>query len=162
MPAFPVMIILFLGVPLVEIYLLIEVGQVIGALSTVALCVLTAVIGGILLRFQGLSTLRRAQESVARGEPPALELLEGVALGIGGALLLTPGFATDAVGFLCLIPWTRRGLLRLVLRRYLIVPPPGGEYHRGDGEAFDHRIHTIEGEFRRKARERQEDPWKDR
>lgn len=145
--ALPMLITLFLLVPLVEIYLLIEVGQVIGALTTVGLCVLTAVLGGILLRFQGISTMRRAQLSIARGEPPALEMLEGMALAIGGAMLLTPGFATDAVGFLCLIPWTRRALLRALLRRAQVAPP-GGPGGGGPGGVHEHS-YTIEGEFRR-------------
>lgn len=145
MPALPLFFILFLVVPLVEIYLLIEVGRAIGALTTVGLCVLTAIAGALLLRFQGFSTMQRAQLSMARGEPPALELLEGVALAIGGALLLTPGFATDAIGFFCLIPWTRRPLARFILSRARVIPHPrrpGGPGQSGPG-------HTLEGEFRR-------------
>ncbi len=146
MPALPLLIILFLLVPLVEIYLLIEIGRVIGALTTVALCVLTAIAGGILLRFQGLSTMQRAQLSMARGEPPALEMLEGVALLIGGGLLLTPGFATDAIGFLCLLPWTRRALVRLLIARAHVVGHPA---RREDGGTGPGGGRTIEGEFRR-------------
>lgn len=142
MPALPLLLVIFLVVPLVEIYLLIEIGRVIGALSTVALCVLTAVAGGILLRLQGLSTMRRAQLAMARGEPPALEMIEGIALAIGGALLLTPGFATDAIGFFFLLPWTRRTLVRLLLARAQVVPGHGRGGTGGHG-------HTIEGEFRR-------------
>lgn len=142
MPALPLLLVIFLVVPLVEIYLLIEIGRVIGALSTVALCVLTAVAGGILLRLQGLSTMRRAQLSMARGEPPALEMIEGIALAIGGALLLTPGFATDAIGFFFLLPWTRRTLVRLLLARAQVVPGHGRDGTGGHGR-------TIEGEFRR-------------
>ena len=147
MPALPLLIIFLLLVPLVEIYLLIEIGRVIGALTTVGLCVLTAIAGGILLRFQGLSTMQRAQLSMARGEPPAIELIEGVALLIGGALLLTPGFATDAIGFLCLLPWSRRAVVRLLLARAQVVGqprrPPGGP------GTPDRGGRTIEGEFRR-------------
>lgn len=144
MPAFPLLVILFLGVPLVEIYLLIEIGSVIGALTTVALCVLTAIGGGILLRLQGLSTMTRAQQSMARGEPPAIEMLEGVALMIGGALLLTPGFATDFIGLLCLLPWTRRAAVRAFIARAQVHPGPPG---RRPGTGFEGR--TLEGEFRR-------------
>ena len=144
MPAF---VLLFLVVPLVEIYLLIEIGQVIGALTTVLLCVLTAVIGGGLLRYQGFQTMRRAQDNLSRGQLPAIEMFEGVALAIGGALLLTPGFATDAFGFLCLVPWTRRALIRAAMRRMQVTygPPPGGGGAGGDR-------HSIEGEFRRRDR----------
>lgn len=149
MPAF---ILLFLVVPLVEIYLLIEVGQVIGALPTVGLCVLTAVVGGALLRYQGFQTMMRAQQNLQRGQLPAIEMFEGVALAIGGALLLTPGFATDVVGFLCLIPWSRRAMIRAAMRRMQVTygPPPGGP---GTGPTAGPRGRsTIEGEFERRDR----------
>lgn len=144
MPALPILIALFLVIPLVEIYLLIEIGRVIGALTTIALCVLTAIGGGILLRFQGLSTMFRAQQSMARGEPPAIEMLEGVVLLIGGGLLLTPGFATDFVGFMCLLPWTRRAAVRAFIARAQVNAGPPGR-RAGTG----HQGHTLEGEFRR-------------
>lgn len=143
------LLLLFLLVPLVEIYILIEVGRVIGALPTIGLCVLTAVIGAALLRMQGFQTLRRAQDNLARGEIPAIEMFEGIALAFGGALLLTPGFATDAVGFLCLIPWSRRALIRAALRRMdVYYGPPGGP---GGPRAGRH--YTIEGDFRRRRRD---------
>ena len=139
-------LLLFLLVPLVEIYVLIEVGGIIGALSTIGLCVLTAVIGAALLRIQGFQTLRRAQDNLSRGEIPAIEMFEGVALAFGGALLLTPGFLTDTVGFLCLIPWSRRALIRAALRRMdVYYGPPGGPGGPPGG-----RHYTIEGDFRRR------------
>lgn len=139
-------LLLFLLVPLVEIYVLIEVGTVIGALPTIALCVLTAVVGAGLLRVQGFQTMRRAQENLNRGEIPAIEMFEGVALAFGGALLLTPGFLTDAVGFLCLVPWTRRWLIRAALARMQVhYGPAGGS--RGPGGPGRR---TIEGEFQRR------------
>jgi len=113
-----IMLLLFLSIPLVEIYFLIQVGEVIGALPTVFMVVFTAVLGGILLRIQGLSTLKRVQQASARGEVPALEMLEGMMLMIGGVLLLTPGFFTDTIGFLCLIPPLRQALIRYWIKRY--------------------------------------------
>ena len=107
--------IVFLLVPLIEIYLLIQVGSVIGAGWTVFLVVATAVIGAGLLRMQGFNTLQKAQTSMARGEIPAIAMLEGVALLFSGALLLTPGFFTDAVGFFLLVPVIRQGLIRHAL-----------------------------------------------
>ena len=144
--AVPLLLLLFVLVPLGEIYVLIEVGQEIGALSTIGLCVLTAVVGAGLLRLQGLQTVRRAQENLNRGQVPAIEMFEGVALALGGALLLTPGFVTDFVGFLCLVPWTRRLLIHAALRRMQITygPPPGPGPGRRD---------TIEGEYQRKDRD---------
>lgn len=141
------LLLLFLIVPLVEIYILIEVGQEIGALTTIALCVLTAVLGAGLLRWQGLETLTRAQVNLGRGQVPALEMFEGIALAFGGALLLTPGFVTDTVGFLCLIPWSRRAMIRSALRRMDVYYGPAD----GPGPGGDHR--TIEGDFRRDDRD---------
>jgi len=112
---FPVITIIFLIVPIVEIYLLIEVGQVIGALWTAFLVVLTAVIGVRLLKIQGISTLMRAQDKMQTGQAPAQEMLEGVGLVLAGAFLLTPGFFTDTVGFILLFPPTRVWLVRKVV-----------------------------------------------
>ncbi len=86
---------LFFIIPLVEMIILIEVGGMIGPLPTVGLVVLTAICGVWLLRLEGMATLTRVQEKLQRGEIPESELLEGIMLIIGGALLLTPGFATD-------------------------------------------------------------------
>jgi UPF0716 protein FxsA len=89
---FGTLLLLFLIVPLAEIYLLIKAGGAIGALNTVALVVFTAVVGAWLLRLQGLATLRRVQLSLEQGELPETALIEGVMLLLAGALLLTPGF----------------------------------------------------------------------
>lgn len=134
-----ILFLLFLGIPLLEIYLLIEVGSVIGAIATVFMVVFTAVLGAMLLKAQGLSTLRRVQEATARGEVPAIEMLEGFCLLIGGALLLTPGFLTDFVGFLCLITPLRRAAIKFWLRRHMRPPP-------GPGPRSDDSSRTIEGE----------------
>ena len=88
---FPIFVAIFLIVPILEIYLLIQVGSVIGALPTIGLVVLTAVIGAALLRVQGFITYARFNQALGEGRVPATEIMEGVALLIGGALLLTPG-----------------------------------------------------------------------
>jgi UPF0716 protein FxsA len=134
MNPFAILLILFIGVPLAEIYLLITVGGWIGAGWTIFLVLLTAVIGTFLLRQQGLSTLFRARQTMESGGVPALELLEGLVLAFGGALLLTPGFITDAVGFACLLPLTRQLMVRMVLLRMRPV---------------SQHSHTLEGDFRR-------------
>jgi len=117
---FPLIAFIFLLVPIAEIYLLIQVGQVIGAGWTVLLVVMTAVIGVWLLRIQGLSTLMRAQRKMQSGELPAREMLEGLGLVIAGALLLTPGFFTDALGFFLLFPPSRIWLIGLIASRVLV------------------------------------------
>lgn len=146
----PALLLIFIVVPLVEIYVLIEVGGIIGALPTVLACVGTAIVGGGLLRYQGFQTLRRAQLNMTRGQIPAMEMFEGVALALGGSLLLTPGFMTDAAGFLCLIPWTRRALIAAALRRmqvrYTSAGPGGPDDTGGTGGTRG----TIEGEFHRR------------
>jgi UPF0716 protein FxsA len=135
---FPLITIIFLVVPIIEIYLLIQVGQVIGAGWTIFLVVLTAVIGVWLLRIQGLSTLTRAQQKLQNNELPAREMLEGMGLVVAGALLLTPGFFTDTVGFLLLFPPTRIWLVsRIASRMVVSTSVRNPEHPRRDGEIID-------------------------
>ena len=151
--------ILFIVIPLVELYLIIKVGGVIGALWTVLLVVLTAVIGVSLLRIQGFNTLNRARMNMEAGTLPAMEMMEGMVLAVGGALLITPGFLTDTLGFLCLIPATRRAMIRYLMQRSRIhgqgfYSHGATHYSRGRGDHVhkDHGHHkgrTIEGEFHR-------------
>ncbi len=106
----------FIGVPIVEIAVFIEVGGALGLWPTLGLVVLTAVLGTWQLRAQGLATLMRAREQVERGALPTRELFDGACLLVAGALLLTPGFITDAVGFLLFFPPVRDILLGLLAR----------------------------------------------
>jgi UPF0716 protein FxsA len=117
-------LLLFVGAPLIELFFLIQVGSVIGALPTILLSILTAVIGGWLVRLQGLGVLMRVRATMERGETPALELLDGAVLLLCGFALLLPGFITDAVGFLLLIPPLRQALIRRYVR-VVPVPNPG-------------------------------------
>jgi UPF0716 protein FxsA len=94
---------------------LIKVGGSLGALNTVLLVLLTALIGVALLRVQGFRTLMNARNKLGMAQLPAEEIITGIFLAIGGALLLTPGFITDIFGFLCLVPLTRRILLKIFL-----------------------------------------------
>ena len=135
---FPLIVVLFLAVPIVEIYLLIQVGQVIGAGWTIMLVVLTAVIGVWLLRIQGLSTLTRAQQKLQANELPAREIIEGMALVVAGAFLLTPGFFTDAIGFLLLFPPTRIALVKLAAARMVMsTTVPGQPRPPQQGDVID-------------------------
>ena len=105
----------FIVLPILEMYVLIKVGGNLGALNTVLLVLLTALIGVALLRIQGFRTLMNAKNKLGMAQLPAEEIITGIFLAIGGALLLTPGFITDIFGFLCLIPSTRRIFLKLFL-----------------------------------------------
>ena len=91
---------LFVVVTLLEIYVLVSVGDAIGGFSTVLLVVITALIGSSLLKHQGWSTMAKAQKSMAEGKTPALEMMEGVVILVSGVMLLTPGFITDTIGLL--------------------------------------------------------------
>ncbi len=106
----------FIGVPIIEIAVFIEVGGVLGLWPTLGLVVLTAVLGTWQLRAQGLATLMRARDQVERGALPTRELFDGACLLVAGALLLTPGFVTDAAGFLLFFPPVRDILLGLLAR----------------------------------------------
>lgn len=128
---------LFLLVPLIEVFLFIQVGSVIGALPTIALCVFTAMLGTWLFKQQGLQTVRRVQEKIRQGETPAIELIEGVILILAGLLLLTPGFFTDITGLLCLFPRIRTRIARVLINSLPRVPA-----HPTDPETA-----IIEGEF---------------
>ena len=105
----------FIVLPILEMYVLIKVGGNLGALNTVLLVLLTALIGVALLRVQGFRTLMNAKNKLGMAQLPAEEIITGIFLAVGGALLLTPGFITDIFGFLCLVPLTRRILLKVFL-----------------------------------------------
>ena len=107
----------FTIIPIIEIYLLIEIGSMFGALTAVALVILTGFLGAFLARMQGLQTLYRIQESLREGRMPSGELLDALLIGIAGLVLLTPGFLTDAAGFLLLIPATRNAIKNWLRRQ---------------------------------------------
>jgi UPF0716 protein FxsA len=114
----PLLVALFIVVPLVELYVIIQVGQEIGALPTVAVLVADSLVGSVLLRSQGRGAWRRFNDAMAAGRVPAREVLDGALVIFGGALLLTPGFLTDILGVVLLIPPTR-ALVRGFLARRL-------------------------------------------
>ncbi len=108
----------FTIIPIIEIYLLIEIGAMFGALTAVTLVILTGFLGAFLARMQGLQTLYRIQESLREGRMPSGELLDALLIVIAGLVLLTPGFLTDSAGFLLLIPATRNSI-KYWLRRQI-------------------------------------------
>ena len=120
---------LFIVVPIVELWVIIEIGSLIGVLPTIALLIADAVLGSLLLRHQGRGAWRRFNEALAEHRFPGREVADGLLIAIGGTLLLTPGFVTDIFGAILLIPPTRaivRALMRgYVTRRFVIVGVPG-------------------------------------
>lgn len=116
-----ILFVLLLGVPLAELYVIVQVSQGIGFVETVLLLIGVSIAGAYLLKQQGLGTLARLQETLARGEMPHRELVDGALILFGGALLLTPGFITDAVGLVLLVPPTRalfKGATRSLFARW--------------------------------------------
>jgi UPF0716 protein FxsA len=111
---------LFLVLPLVELYLLFWVAQhILGAAGTIGLILLTGLVGVVLVKHQGLRTLRRIQEDLAAGLMPTARLFDGLCILLGGALLLTPGLLTDLAGLLLLVPWTRAVIKEIIRRNFL-------------------------------------------
>lgn len=146
--------ILFIVLPILEIFLLIQVGSVIGGLNTIAIVICTAFVGVALLRKQGESALARAQRTIREGGVPATEMVEGLFLAVGGALLLTPGFITDAIGFCCLLPGVRKVIIGWGLRQFaghsnITVQHYSSSTHSSASHRRDSRGDTIEGDYRR-------------
>ncbi|MEQ3692380.1 MAG: FxsA family protein [Alcanivorax sp.] len=157
------LLLIFIIVPLAELAVLIKVGGAIGILWTFLLILFTAFVGVTLLRAQGLATLMRASERMQQGSIPAKELAEGFLLALAGALLLTPGFLTDAFGFSLLLPGVRGVMAASLLQRFkpqMMQQPgqdpfnEGGSMHEGMRERMNHRPKqnggdVIDGEYRR-------------
>ncbi len=116
MPLLPI-VLLFIVVPIAELYLILQVGDAIGAVPTILLLAADSLLGSLLLRSQGRSVWGRFNEAMRAGRMPHRELLDGVAVIFGGAFLITPGFITDIIGLLLLIPPTRSAIIRFVTRR---------------------------------------------
>ncbi|MCP4283191.1 MAG: FxsA family protein [Gammaproteobacteria bacterium] len=140
-----IFLLLFVGIPLTELYFLIEVGSEIGAIPTITLTVFTAVLGGMMVRVQGFSTALRVREALEREEVPALEMVEGVVLLITGFMLLLPGFITDVIGFILLAPPIRRMLILYFLKHSGVMQqqPP---VRPDTSDKANPRV--IEGEYR--------------
>jgi len=139
-----VLAVLFVVVPIVEIYLLIQVGQAIGGWTTVGLLVLDSILGAYLVKREGGRAWEALQDALQSRRMPARELADGALILVGGTLLLTPGFVTDVLGFFCILPFTRpvarRLLTTFITRRFLGGPSgsrggtqTGGRRHEQSG-----------------------------
>jgi UPF0716 protein FxsA len=140
-------VILLLLLPAAEIAVFIQVGSRIGVGPTLLLVLVSAVVGVSLVRRQGLATAARVQALSAKGESPALGLLEGLALLGAGVLLIIPGFLTDIVAFVLLIPPLRRGIIRLYMRRHAVSAATSWQ-HNGAAKPASGQT-PLEGESRR-------------
>ena len=107
---------LFIGLPALEIFLLIKIGGQVGALNTVALIFLTAIIGIYFAKLQGIQTLKSGMVNLYQNKIPVYEMMSGASIAIAALLLITPGFFTDSIGFLLLIPFTRRIFFKLAFK----------------------------------------------
>jgi UPF0716 protein FxsA len=112
------LIVLFVVVPIAEIYVLLQIGHAIGALPTIALLIADSVLGAALMRSQGRAAWLRLNAALAEGRVPGREVMDGALVILGGALLLTPGFLSDALGLVLLLPPTRAIVRRVLLRRF--------------------------------------------
>ena len=150
--------IIFIMIPFIEIFVFLSVGEEIGILTTLLLAFLTAIIGGALVRFQGLMALQMGRESLMAGRMPVQEIFDGFCLVAAGALLITPGFVTDTVGFALLIPKVRQALREKLGERMQAAGPnagpdagsnagPGGASAHGSGSTPPPRDAVIETEY---------------
>jgi UPF0716 protein FxsA len=146
---------LFIVIPIVELWVIIEIGSLIGVWPTIALLIADAVLGSLLLRHQGRGAWRRFNEAIAQRRFPGREVADGLLIAVGGTLLLTPGFVTDVFGAILLIPPTRaivRGLMRgYVTRRFVIVGAPGQRSAPTSGPArraydYESTAEEVDGE----------------
>ncbi|MGI9888600.1 FxsA family protein [Vibrio chagasii] len=163
---FPILLLLFIFVPIIEIGLFIQVGGFLGLWPTIALVLITAFVGASLVRSQGIQTLMSVQGRLQQGEMPAQQILEGVMLAVAGVLLLTPGFMTDALGMLVLLPAPRAMIAKKMMEKMVVKNMSGGSHAGGQAgfgqspfgddpfnrDPFDQSKggNTFEGEFEKK------------
>jgi len=149
MPWLPV---IFVVLPFTELMILLKIGAEWGVLPTLGLIIVTATIGYQLFRHQGMSTWQRVNQKVAQGEMPTSDMTEGVLILMAGVLMITPGLITDTIGLLCLLPFTRRPLLKLLGKRlmakvtvYSSATSQTSEdpYRSNSGKVFDGEAHEV-------------------
>jgi UPF0716 protein FxsA len=151
------LVLLLIAVPVAELFVLVQVAHVIGLIPALLVLLLVSILGAWLLKREGAAAWRRVRDAVARGEMPAIEVADGALVLLGGALLLTPGFITDACGVLLLIPRVRvalRGAIRRLIMRW------GRNRLRvvGTAGAMTHRVYTARATTRRPSVTPSSDP----
>jgi UPF0716 protein FxsA len=148
----PLLILLFILVPIVELAVIIQIGSLIGVWWTIALLIVDSILGSLLMRHQGRSVWARFQATVAGGRVPARETIDGVLVIFGGALLLTPGFISDIFGLVFLLPPTRAVLRRVLVARFahrmtqgMTSAPIGRRSGRRPDYDVEGTAHDVEG-----------------
>jgi UPF0716 protein FxsA len=127
-------LILIIGIPLVEIYLFIKIGSQIGAFNTVLLILVTAVVGVGYARYEGYNTLKTGMSQLVKNELPVYELISGATLAFAALLLIIPGFATDLIGILLIVPFTRKFILKKFIKKHDKTKKKNTNYIDGDYE----------------------------
>ncbi|GGI80065.1 FxsA family protein [Shewanella gelidii] len=169
---FYVLFLLFVLIPVVELSVIIEVGNALGSWTTAGLIIFTAVVGVSLVRSQGLATLMQVQQKLAKGEAPGQQIVEGMMLAVAGLMLLIPGFVTDFIGLLLLTPFTRAPMAAVIYKRMQVRAANNPNFHGGgftqggfgqgqnpfDSDAFRQSPfgqqddgNTFDGDFERKT-----------
>jgi UPF0716 protein FxsA len=155
----PLLVLLFVLVPIAELAIIIQVGQAVGVWWTIVILIADSILGSLLMRSQGRAVWQRFTAALQAGRPPAREVADGALVLLGGALLLTPGFISDVFGLLLLLPPTRAVIRRVVLKRFLtrmtvsmtggpVGPGPGGTARPNPRQHYD-----IDGTAREDVRE---------
>lgn len=154
---FLILVILFICIPVIEITLFIQVGGIIGVWPTIAIVLITAFVGASVVRSQGIQTLMSVQSRLQQGELPAQQIMEGVMLAVAGVLLVTPGFMTDALGVLLLLPVVRSAIAKQLMKRVKVNASAnfGGGFHQDPFGAAEHdqQGDVFEGEYEKKTDE---------
>ena len=128
---------IFIGLPAIEIFFMIKIGAKIGALNTIALVFLTAIVGVFFARIQGIQTLKSGIINLYQNKIPVYELLSGASIAFAALLLIIPGFFTDLIGFIILIPFTRNILFKILLKKKTKINENSTEKNAREGEIID-------------------------
>ena len=131
------LLLLFISIPLIEIYLFIKVGSFIGAFNTISLILITAIIGIVYARYEGFNTLKSGMSQLVKNQLPVYEIVSGAALAFAALLLILPGFATDFLGFLLIFPPTRKLLFKKVRNKYPDQNSKKQDFINGEFEDID-------------------------
>ena len=134
------LLILVLGIPLIEIYLFIKIGSVIGAFNTIALIIITALTGIIYARHEGFNTLKSGFSQLVRNEVPIYEFISGAAIAFAAFLLILPGFATDFLGFLLIFPFTRKLIIGRFTKKSETYKKTKKDFIEGQYEDIDENL----------------------